>query len=106
ADHVHDGGPAVTPFPQHSSGQDSGYGTPYQQGQAPEGQPFSGFSSGEYATRPAGQGGYEDSPIDPRNQQLAQAYQQAEVYQQAQGQPQSSFSGQHYDNPFGHPQTP
>ncbi|SDQ88841.1 hypothetical protein [Thermostaphylospora chromogena] len=103
ADHVQDGAPAVTPFPQHSPGQ-SGYGTPYQQGQASEGQPFSGFSGGEYA-RPAGQGGYEEpSPIDPRNQQLAQAYQQAEVYQQAQAQP--AFPGQHYDNPFGHPQTP
>ncbi|MDX3107926.1 hypothetical protein PW035_44400, partial [Nonomuraea angiospora] len=94
------------------------------------GQPFTGYSGREYATPPAYQ--EPDPPVDPRSQQLMDAYQQAETYQHSTGQhstgqhaPGQHSTGQHstagtqpelrvpdyssqaprpYDDPFGHPQ--
>lgn len=107
----------------------SSYGA--QQG----GSPFSGYSGAQFARQAAEQapdgtgfdsGGFEaafDGPpydgggADPREQQLAQAYQQAQSYQQ-QARPVDYSSGPtgpmnppqeyqgYYDNPLGHPQTP
>ncbi|WP_326820179.1 hypothetical protein [Streptosporangium sp. NBC_01756] len=86
--------------------------------QPPEnyGQPFTGYSGAEFA-RPTEPNLHYPAPdpVDPRSQQMAQAYQQAESYQQqSQGtEPQlrvpeygSSPQGGSYDDPFGHPQTP
>ncbi|MEU8248200.1 hypothetical protein [Nonomuraea sp. NPDC048916] len=75
------------------------------------GQPFTGYSGQEYAT-PAYQ--EPDPPVDPRSQQLLDAYQQAETYQHslAGASPDlrvPDYSGQParpYDDPFGHPQQP
>ncbi|MEV6861450.1 hypothetical protein AB0M44_10660 [Streptosporangium subroseum] len=91
--------------------------------QPPEnyGQPFPGYPSTEFG-RPAEQNSQYPAPapdpVDLRSQQIAQAYQQAESYQQqAQGtEPQlrvpdypehtaPAGSGS-YDDPFGHPQLP
>ncbi|MBB4939875.1 hypothetical protein FHR32_004180 [Streptosporangium album] len=85
--------------------------------QPPEnyGQPFTGYSGAEFA-RPTEPNLHYPAPgpVDPRSQQMAQAYQQAETYQQqAQGtEPQlqvpeygASPQGGSYDGPFGHPQT-
>ncbi|MER5623730.1 hypothetical protein ABT061_22105 [Streptosporangium sp. NPDC002544] len=80
--------------------------------QPPEnyGQPFSGYSGAEFA-RPAEPGPQYSAPdpVDLRSQQMAQAYQQAESYQQqAQGtEPQlrvPEYGSSGYDGPFGHPQ--
>ncbi|MEV4179495.1 hypothetical protein [Nonomuraea sp. NPDC049709] len=75
------------------------------------GQPFTGYSGHEYATPNAYQ--EPDPPVDPRSQQLLDAYQQAETYQSNVGtQPElrvpdySSQAGRSYDAPFGHPQHP
>ncbi|WP_143653565.1 hypothetical protein [Streptosporangium subroseum] len=97
--------------------------------QPPEnyGQPFPGYSSTEFG-RPTDQNPQYPAPapdpVDLRSQQIAQAYQQAESYQQqAQGtEPQlrvpdypehtaypehaAPASSGSYDDPFGHPQTP
>src|SRR5690606_34818526 len=66
-------------------------------------QPFTGYSGVEYARH-----AYEDPApaVDPRSQQLAHAYQQAEVYQQSQAGVQYTPPARPYDDPFGHPQTP
>jgi hypothetical protein len=82
-------------------------------------QPFTGFPGHTYAT-PA----YQDPglPVDPRSQQLHDAYQQAETYQHtsqhpgrhgtgaSQPEPQASgnsgWQPRPYDDPFGHPQQP
>ncbi|MEU4228744.1 hypothetical protein AB0F17_31000 [Nonomuraea sp. NPDC026600] len=77
----------------------------------PQGQPFTGFSGQEYATPAAYQ--EPDPPVDPRSQQLLDAYQQAETYQHsANGGAQdlrvpdyaSQQQARPYDDPFGHPQ--
>ncbi|MFG1963774.1 hypothetical protein [Nonomuraea sp. NPDC049028] len=77
----------------------------------PQGQPFTGFSGHEYATPAAYQ--EPDPPVDPRSQQLLDAYQQAETYQHsAAGAPSdlrvpdyaSQQQARPYDDPFGHPQ--
>ncbi|OUC92198.1 hypothetical protein CA984_31055 [Streptosporangium minutum] len=86
--------------------------------QPPEnyGQPFGGYSGAEFA-RPTEPNLHYSAPdpVDPRSQQMAQAYQQAESYQQQTqgGEPQlrvpeygASQAGGSYDDPFGHPQTP
>ncbi|AQZ66605.1 hypothetical protein BKM31_38765 [[Actinomadura] parvosata subsp. kistnae] len=92
--------------------------TPFEQPQAPfeqppaqGGQPFTGYSGHEFATPPAYQ--EPDPPVDPRSQQLLDAYQQAETYQSNVGtQPElrvPDYGGQQgrpYDDPFGHPQQP
>ncbi|GGK58531.1 hypothetical protein Ppa06_17120 [Planomonospora parontospora subsp. parontospora] len=82
--------------------------------QPPEnyGQPLTGYSGAEFARQSDPGLPYPD-PADPRSQQIAQAYQQAESYQQSSGtEPQlrvpeyTSSPGAGYDDPFGHPQTP
>ncbi|ACZ84376.1 hypothetical protein [Streptosporangium roseum] len=86
--------------------------------QPPEnyGQPFGGYSGTDFA-RPTEPNLHYPAPdpVDPRSQQMAQAYQQAESYQQQSqgGEPQlrvpeygASQAGGSYDDPFGHPQTP
>jgi hypothetical protein len=77
------------------------------------GQPFTGYSGHEYAT-PTFQ--EPDPPVDPRSQQLLDAYQQADSYQQhstagAGTHPDlrvpdytSQAAARPYDDPFGHPQ--
>ncbi|MEU8104760.1 hypothetical protein AB0C18_13665 [Nonomuraea muscovyensis] len=91
--------------------------SPQQADQQQGGQPFTGYSGHEFAT-PAYQ--EPDPPVDPRSQQLHDAYQQAETYQHSTGQ---HSSGQHsaqpelrvpdypsqpqaapHENPFGHAQ--
>ncbi|MEQ4715339.1 hypothetical protein [Nonomuraea sp. B19D2] len=74
------------------------------------GQPFTGYSGHEYAAP------YQEPepPVDPRSQQLMDAYQQAETYQHSTGgtQPElhvpdySNQAPRPYDDPFGHPQQP
>ncbi|MEV4107684.1 hypothetical protein [Nonomuraea sp. NPDC049695] len=74
------------------------------------GQPFTGYSGHEYAAP------YQepDPPVDPRSQQLMDAYQQAETYQHSTvgTQPElhvpdySNQAPRSYDDPFGHPQQP
>ncbi|WP_433437878.1 hypothetical protein [Nonomuraea sp. CA-141351] len=74
------------------------------------GQPFTGYSGHEYAAP------YQepDPPVDPRSQQLMDAYQQAETYQHSTvgTQPElrvpdySNQAPRPYDDPFGHPQQP
>ncbi|MFJ2032358.1 hypothetical protein [Streptosporangium sp. NPDC087985] len=86
--------------------------------QPPEnyGQPFAGYSGTDFA-RPTEPNLHYPAPdpADARSQQMAQAYQQAESYQQqSQGaDPQfrvpeygAAQPGGTYDDPFGHPQTP
>ncbi|MEV0581917.1 hypothetical protein [Nonomuraea sp. NPDC050310] len=76
------------------------------------GTPFTGYSGQEYAQQPAFQ--VPEPPVDPRSQQLMDAYQQASSYQQNSGahQPMNIPDYGHapaatpYDDPFGHPQTP
>ncbi|MEV8633699.1 hypothetical protein AB0395_18775 [Streptosporangium sp. NPDC051023] len=94
------------------------------------GQPFTGFSGAEYARQTEPNLHYPapaPDPVDPHSQQMAQAYQQAQSYQQqAQGMSQPGVSqgtepqlripeytsqvGGSYDDPFGQsqgaPQTP
>ncbi|GII00902.1 sulfite exporter TauE/SafE family protein [Planobispora takensis] len=73
------------------------------------GQPLTGYSGAEFA-RQAEQGPHYPDPVDARSQQIAQAYQQAESYQQTQGggtEPQlrvPEYGAPGYDDPFGHPQ--
>ncbi|GAA5044015.1 hypothetical protein HNP84_004534 [Thermocatellispora tengchongensis] len=106
-----DGGPAVTPYPQQQQQQQ--YSTPGYQTPPAYGQQQPSSYQG-YATQPE-QPRYEDPvPMDPRSQQLAHAYQQAQTYQQAHAgtEPQLQYPAestppaQHYDDPFGHSQTP
>ncbi|MEV1246829.1 hypothetical protein [Nonomuraea sp. NPDC049750] len=77
----------------------------------PQGQPFTGFSGHEYATPAAYQ--EPDPPVDPRSQQLLDAYQQAETYQHSASGAASDLrvpdyasqqQARPYDDPFGHPQ--
>ncbi|WP_433512429.1 hypothetical protein ACQP2T_53275 [Nonomuraea sp. CA-143628] len=77
----------------------------------PQGQPFTGFSGHEYATPAAYQ--EPDPPVDPRSQQLLDAYQQAETYQHSAAGAASDLrvpdyasqqQARPYDDPFGHPQ--
>ncbi|NBE94309.1 hypothetical protein GUY59_14040, partial [Nonomuraea sp. K271] len=83
-----------------------------QQADQQAGQPFTGFSGQEYATPQAYQ--EPEPPVDPRSQQLMDAYQQAETYQHSSPGTQSElrvpdYAGQPpraYDDPFGHPQQP
>ncbi|HEX4816998.1 MAG TPA: hypothetical protein VFV66_30015 [Nonomuraea sp.] len=79
---------------------------PAQQG----GSPFTGYSGAEFAT-PAYQ--EPDPPVDPRSQQLLDAYQQAETYQTATAGtapdlrvPDYASQPRPYDDPFGHSQQP
>ncbi|MFB9878871.1 hypothetical protein ACFFMN_13095 [Planobispora siamensis] len=73
------------------------------------GQPLTGYSGAEFA-RQAEQVPHYPDPADARSQQIAQAYQQAESYQQTQGggtEPQlrvPEYGTPGYDDPFGHPQ--
>ncbi|GIH63387.1 hypothetical protein Msi02_42040 [Microbispora siamensis] len=91
---------------------------PYEQEQAyGQGSPFSGYSGQAFARQAADHaaGGpafdappaYE-GPADPREQQLAQAYQQAQSYQKG-ALPDHPTGPQdmpeYYDNPLGHPQS-
>ncbi|MFI7441313.1 hypothetical protein [Nonomuraea indica] len=82
------------------------------------GQPFTGYSGHEYAA-PSYQ--EPDPPVDPRSQQLHDAYQQAETYQhsgqhqarpyedplgqspQYQAQPQQQYGAQPQQAPYGQP---
>ncbi|GAA2893628.1 hypothetical protein GCM10010517_58180 [Streptosporangium fragile] len=86
--------------------------------QPPEnyGQPSTGYSGAEFG-RPTEPNLHYPAPdpIDPRAQQMAQAYQQAESYQQQNQGTEPSLRvpeygsaqpGAAYDDPFGHPQTP
>ncbi|WP_189246593.1 hypothetical protein [Streptosporangium pseudovulgare] len=118
-----------SPQESHSSPAEAGAHTAFdgrpQQSfpQPPEnyGQPLTGYSGGEFAWQAEQSTPYQaPAPVDPRSQQIAQAYQQAESYaQQAQGtepqlrvpeymsspgSPSPQTGG--YDDPFGHPQTP
>ncbi|MFD0887295.1 hypothetical protein ACFQ08_22355, partial [Streptosporangium algeriense] len=83
------------------------------------GQPFTGYSGAEYARQTEPNLHYPaPDPVDPRSQQMAQAYQQAESYQQSQaGTPEPQLrvpeytsnppgpqQGGPYDNPLGQPQ--
>ncbi|WP_211370857.1 hypothetical protein [Nonomuraea turkmeniaca] len=76
------------------------------------GTPFTGYSGGEYATPNAYQ--EPDPPVDPRAQQLMDAYQQAETYQHTATAGTTpdlrvpDYAGQTgpYNDPFGHPQQP
>ncbi|WP_327087386.1 hypothetical protein OIE66_34430 [Nonomuraea sp. NBC_01738] len=80
------------PYPPQPDQQQAYYERPpaFEQG----GQPFTGYSGQEFAQQ---QYQEPDPPVDPRSQQLLDAYQQAETYQH-------STPGQPYDDPFGHPQ--
>ncbi|MEU7861490.1 hypothetical protein [Nonomuraea sp. NPDC049141] len=98
--------PAAQPQPQF--GQQPYVPNAFDQ---PQGQPFTGFSGQEYATPAAYQ--EPDPPVDPRSQQLLDAYQQAETYQHSanSGAPDlrvpdyaSQQQATPYDDPFGHPQ--
>jgi hypothetical protein len=82
---------------------------PYPQGQPyyerppafeQQGQPFTGMSGQEYAPQ------YQepDPPVDPRSQQLLDAYQQAETYQHSSAGTTPDLRPPAYDDPFGHPQ--
>ncbi|GAA4063153.1 hypothetical protein GCM10022248_34150 [Nonomuraea soli] len=87
--------PAFTPSPAEQQG----------------GQPFTGFSGHEFA-QPYQQ--EPEPPVDPRSQQLLDAYQQADSYQASSGVHQplrvpdysAPQQAQPYDDPFGHPQQP
>ncbi|MEW9547072.1 hypothetical protein [Nonomuraea sp. NPDC050783] len=87
------------------------------------GTPFTGYSGAEFAAPgapvpaapvpPAPAYQEPDPPVDPRSQQLLDAYQQAETYQSAAGTapdlrvPDYAAGTSHpYDDPFGHPQHP
>ncbi|WP_245764948.1 hypothetical protein [Nonomuraea jiangxiensis] len=98
-------------YPQADQGSYFGQSAFDQPATQPGGQPFSGYSGHEYATPNAYQ--EPDPPVDPRSQQLMDAYQQAETYQHSTAagtQPElrvpdySSQAGRSYDDPFGHPQ--
>ncbi|MFC4011550.1 hypothetical protein ACFOY2_30270 [Nonomuraea purpurea] len=102
--------PFAAPTPEPP--QQPGYGQNAFDQQS--GQPFTGYSGHEYG---APQGYQEpDPPVDPRSQQLMDAYQQAETYQTSSGQhsmpgaqpelrvPDYSSAPGSYDQPFGHPQ--
>ncbi|MEU1876731.1 hypothetical protein ABZ470_05415 [Streptosporangium sp. NPDC020072] len=82
------------------------------------GQPFTGYSGSEYVRQTEPNLHYPaPDPVDPRSQQMAQAYQQAENYQQSQAgtpepqlrvpeytsNPQTPQQGGNYDN-LGYPQ--
>ncbi len=106
------------------------YGQPQGQpyGQPQGGSPFSGYSGPQFTPHvaeqpPSFEAGFEpvsvvdgqvrafDGVIDPREQQLAQAYQQAQGYQQH-AQPVVQATGplpkipDYYSSPLGHPQGP
>lgn len=83
------------------------------------GQPLTGYSGAEFARQTEPNLHYPaPDPVDPRSQQMAQAYQQAENYQQSQAgtpepqlrvpeytsNPQGNQPGGSYDSPLGHPQ--
>ncbi|MEU7936546.1 hypothetical protein [Microbispora bryophytorum] len=92
---------------------------PYEQDQSyGQGSPFSGYSGQAFARHaaeqaPAGGPAFDappayEGPADPREQQLAQAYQQAQSYQKG-ALPDHPTGPQdmpeYYDNPLGHPQS-
>ncbi|WP_206060833.1 hypothetical protein [Nonomuraea basaltis] len=93
--------------PQPYFGQ-SAFDQPQQGG----GTPFTGYSGSEYSTPAAYQ--EPDPPVDPRSQQLLDAYQQAETYQHSTAAgttpdlrvPDYADRPGSYDDPFGHPQQP
>ncbi|GGO18488.1 hypothetical protein GCM10010116_37280 [Microbispora rosea subsp. aerata] len=113
------GGPAASD--PHGYGQPSyspsPESRPYEQDQPyGQGSPFSGYSGPAFARQaehaPGGPAfdappAYE-APVDPREQQLAQAYQQAQSYQKS-SLPDLPTGPQdlpeYYDNPLGHPQS-
>ncbi|MBB4914310.1 hypothetical protein [Streptosporangium saharense] len=83
------------------------------------GQPLTGYSGAEFARQTEPNLHYPaPDPVDPRSQQMAQAYQQAENYQQSQAgtpepqlrvpeytsNPHPNQPGGSYDSPLGHPQ--
>ncbi|MEV0307532.1 hypothetical protein [Nonomuraea fuscirosea] len=100
------------PFPPAEPQQQSYFGQSAfdQQQQQQGGQPFTGYSGAEFATPPAYQ--EPDAPVDPRSQQLMDAYHQAETYQSNAGQPNAGtqpelrvpdYGGGQGGDPFGHP---
>ncbi|MEU8397399.1 hypothetical protein AB0C28_19575 [Nonomuraea sp. NPDC048892] len=111
-----------TSFPPAEPQQQSYFGQSafdQQQQQQQGGQPFTGYSGAEFATPSAYQ--EPDPPVDPRSQQLLDAYHQAETYQSNAGQPNAGQpnagtqpelrvpdygqgGGQYGGDPFGHPQ--
>ncbi|MBB2909703.1 hypothetical protein FHS43_000949 [Streptosporangium becharense] len=112
------GGHRSTPFDDRPA-------QPFPQPPENYGQPFTGYSGTEFGRVDEPGPHYPaPDPIDPRTQQMAQAYQQAESYQQqnqgtapnlrvpdyGSGQQNSSYDvpfghQQAPDAPFGHPQT-
>ncbi|MFI6538348.1 hypothetical protein ACIBHY_38255 [Nonomuraea sp. NPDC050547] len=92
--------------------QDGQAGTPYYERPPAfeqQGQPFTGSPGQEYAQPQHYQ--EPDPPVDPRSQQLLDAYQQAEHYQHSTAGTAPDlrvpdYTGQAgpYDDPFGHPQ--
>ncbi|TQS27364.1 hypothetical protein [Microbispora sp. KK1-11] len=112
------GAPDPRGYGQHSSYSPAPEARPYEQEQPyGQGSPFSGYSGQAFARQAAEHtaGGpafdappaYE-GPADPREQQLAQAYQQAQSYQKG-ALPDHPTGPQdmpeYYDNPLGHPQS-
>ncbi|GII33170.1 hypothetical protein Pmi06nite_66120 [Planotetraspora mira] len=123
-------GSHAAPAPAGSSGSHAaGDARPYEQGDPSQqygqqgGSPFSGYSGAQFP--PAGdapaQGGFDGGPQpaydqpapgDPREQQLAQAYQQAQSYQQLgtptdyPPTPAAPPAADYFGNPLGHPQQP
>ncbi|WP_433420435.1 hypothetical protein ACQP1V_08070 [Microtetraspora malaysiensis] len=121
---------AEQPYGQQGHPAEQAYGQqaeqPYgQQGQQGQGA-FSGHQGGHFGGQGADQGSSFEQPatafdpsrpyepgVDPREQQLAAAYQQAQNYQQH-SQPVDYAGSQtapqdypdYYDNPLGHSQTP
>lgn len=114
--------PAVAPGASHTgydqpSYDQPSYDPPKQDQPYGQGSPFSGYSGQAFARQAAEHAGtgpafdappaYE-GPADPREQQLAQAYQQAQSYQKI-ALPDHPTGPQdlpeYYDNPLGHPQS-
>jgi hypothetical protein len=119
-------GSHAAPAPAGPSGSHAlGDARPYEQPDPTQqygqqgGAPFSGYSGPQFA--PAAdaptQGGFDGGPqpaydqtTDPREQQLAQAYQQAQSYQQLgtptdyPPTPAAPPAADYYGNPLGHPQ--
>jgi hypothetical protein len=99
------------PYPQADQAQQPYYDQPPafdQQSPQQGGQPFTGYSGHEFGSPQE-----PDPPVDPRSQQLLDAYQQAETYQSGiigtqpdLRVPDYTSQPSPYDDPFGHPQQP
>ncbi len=121
---------AEQPYGQQGHQAEQPYGQQGQQAEQPYGQQgqgaFAGYQGGHFGGQGADQGSSFEQPatafdpsrpyepgVDPREQQLAAAYQQAQNYQQH-SQPVDYAGSQtapqdypdYYDNPLGHSQTP